>query len=75
MKKYEYEITKHPAELFSELVFFCSADGKCSLDKVPHDQTTQVKEILNDKGNEGWELVSIHFGKDGMIAIWKREAV
>lgn len=73
MKKYEYEITKHPADLFSELVFFCSETGECKLNQVPHDQTAQVKEILNDKGKEGWELVTINFGKDGMIAFWKRE--
>ena len=75
MNKYEYEITKHPADLFSDLVFFCSEEGDCSLNQVPHDQTTQVKEILNERGNDGWELITINFGKDGMIAFWKRELV
>ena len=75
MKKYKYEITKHPSDLFSDLVFFCSENGECSLNQVPHDQAAQVKEILNERGSAGWELITISFGKDGMIGFWKREVV
>jgi len=31
-----------------------------------------LTDILNNRGSEGWELVQIAFGKDGMMAFWKR---
>jgi len=72
MKKFEYEITSHPAKLFTDIVVFCSEKGECSLEEVPHDQSKRVEDVLNARGSQGWELVTLHFGKDGMIAFWKR---
>jgi hypothetical protein len=72
MKKFEYEITKHPAEDFNQLVYFCSETGECSLDQVPDHQTGLLEKILNNRGNEGWELVQMSFGENGMVAFWKR---
>ena len=74
MKKHEYTIEKHSLDAFSELVIFCSEKGECSLDHVPHHQVENLTKILNDKGSEGYELVQLLFGKDGMMAIWKRPA-
>ena len=42
---------------------------------IRNSDTTKIKEILNERGNDGWELITINFGKDGMIAFWKRELV
>ncbi len=72
MSRFEYEITKHPAEEFSELIYFCSETGECSLEQVPDQQINRVGEILNKRGSEGWELVQISFGRDGIVAFWKR---
>ena len=72
MKHYEYEITRHPAEDFSHLTYFCSEAGECSLEEVPDQQISTLRAILNNKGSEGWELVQIGFGKDGIVAFWKR---
>ena len=73
MRHFEYEITKHPAEDFSHLTYFCSETGECSIEEVPHEQANRLEEILNKRGIDGWELVQIGFGKDGIIAIWKRD--
>jgi hypothetical protein len=75
MKKFEYEITKYPSEDFNHLVYFCSETGECSLDQVPDHQTDVLKGILNSRGNEGWELVQISFGSNGLVAFWKRMIV
>jgi hypothetical protein len=72
MKKFEYEITKHAAEDFNQLVYFCSETGECTLDQVPDYQTNALKRILNGRGDEGWELVQISFGRNGIVAFWKR---
>ncbi len=73
MKKFEYRITKHPAESFVQLVYFCSAEGKCQLEQVPKDQVQVLEHILNENGSEGWELIQAFFGEGGIVAFWKRE--
>ena len=74
MKKFEYEITQHPAENFRQVVYFCTETGECSLNEVPRDQAEVLTEILNERGQQGWGLVQVSFGKDGVMAFWKRKA-
>ena len=50
MKGFEYEITKHPAEAFKQIIYFCTEEGQCSLDEVSGDQTEILTNILNEKG-------------------------
>jgi hypothetical protein len=72
MKEFEYEVTKHPAEGFTRLAYFCSEEGECSLGEIPDRHFDTLKEILNKGGGDGWELVQIGFGTDGIVAFWKR---
>jgi hypothetical protein len=72
MKRFEYEITQHLADTFDEIVYFCSKSGQCSIDEVSKYQTKMLTNILNNRGKEGWELVQVSFGKDGIMAYWKR---
>ena len=74
MKKYEYEITKHKAESYSQLIYFCSDTGDCKIDEVSLSQIGILNNLLNERGKQGWELVQISFGKDGMIVFWKKES-
>lgn len=73
MKHFEYEVTKHHDDDFSHLVYFCNERGECSLDKVPAHQTRMLADMLNDRGSDGWELIQMFFGKDGVVMFWKRE--
>ena len=73
MERFEYQITKHEAESFKELAFFCSESGQCRLEEVPGHQTRMLEELLNARGLEGWELVQMSFGKTGIIVFWKRK--
>ncbi len=74
MKKFEYQITTHPVETFRQVAFFCTQEGECSLEELPSDQVKVLQAVLNERGQQGWELVDISFGKDGLLAIWKSEA-
>jgi len=74
MKRFEYKVSTYPAERFVDLVYFCSPEGECHLEKVPNDQTQVLEDILNDMGADGWELVQLAFGKGGIIAFWKRQS-
>ena len=73
MTRFEYKITRHPAESFTELVYYCTETGECSLDKIPHGQTEVLQSILNSEGENGWELVQVSFGQGGVLAFWKKE--
>jgi hypothetical protein len=72
MDRYEYEISTHAADTFSRLVYFCSELGNCSLEEVPADEPQILVDLLNERGLEGWELIQLVFGKDGVMACWKR---
>lgn len=72
MERFEYEISRHTADTFNQLVYFCSEAGECRLEQVPGDQTKILADILNERGGQGWELVEVYFGKDGVMAFWKR---
>ncbi len=72
MSRYEYEITSHPAGSFREMVYFCSESGTCDLGQVPASQVEKMKTLLNERGRGGWELVQMAFGKEGVMAFWKR---
>jgi len=73
MKRFEYHISKHPADDFSRVVYFCTDQGDCSLDQIPLDQVTALNDVLNAKGREGWELVQLFIVKEGVVGFWKRE--
>ena len=72
MKQFEYEITSHPADVFKDVIYFCSEQGECSLETIPSDQIKKMERILNGRGREGWEIVQLSFGKNGILAFWKR---
>ena len=73
MRRFEYEITKHKEDTFKQVVYFCSETGECTLEEVPGEETKMLSQILNERGNQGWELVQVSFGKDGAMAFWKRK--
>jgi len=73
MKKFEYRITKHPADEFKYVGIFCTDQGDCSLQQLPEDQLSVLDGILNKNGAQGWELVQMNFGSDGVLAFWKKE--
>ena len=71
--KFEYDITKHHAKDFPQLVYYCTDKGECTYNDVPSEQIDILQNILNEKGADGWEMVQAFFGEDGVIAFWKRE--
>ena len=72
MIRFEYEITTHAAEELTKLIYFCSDQGECALNELPPDQLRLLAKLLNQRGDEGWELIEMFFGKDGIVAFWKR---
>jgi hypothetical protein len=74
MKRYEYDVTHFPAERFKELVFICSDSGECRQNQVPGDEIRILRDLLNERGQSGWELIQMTFSDKGVVAFFKREA-
>jgi hypothetical protein len=73
MVNFEYRITVHSTDSLSRIAYFCSQEGACSIEEIPVDEPIMLEHILNQYGIEGWELVQLLFGKDGLLACWKRK--
>jgi hypothetical protein len=63
----------HSAGDFTHLVYFCTPSGECTSEQVPEGDIRAFQSMLNERGKQGWELVQLVFGKDGVISVWKRE--
>ena len=72
MERFEYEITQHSSETFDKVIYFCSKSGQCGIDEVSKNEVRVLTDILNSRGRNGWELVQISYGKDGIMVFWKR---
>jgi hypothetical protein len=72
MSRFEYHVTKHPADAFRSLAYFCSEQGECGFDEIPTDEMGVLRDILNEQGGLGWDLVQLIFEREGMVAVWKR---
>jgi hypothetical protein len=51
---------------------YCDDEGICYFDKGPNPLTQAIEHLLNETGEEGWELVQINFRPDQMICFWKQ---
>lgn len=72
MNRFKYEITRYPSSDFKQLVYFCTDHGECDLAQVPSDQTDILENLLNERGDQGWELVQLSLGRDGILVFWKK---
>jgi len=84
MGNWQYRITVHtPADVLDLLpepveqvppTIFCDDQGACYFDAGPNPFTRAIEQLLNQVGEQGWELVQVTFRSDQMICFWKREA-
>jgi hypothetical protein len=77
MKKWEYRITRYHFKDFvrdeedSASAFYCDQRGQCFL----HDAAQaadMIRDVLNEEGKSGWELVQFGYHQDEMMCVWKR---
>ena len=53
-------------------VMFCDDDGACYFDAGPNPYTRALERLLDQVGEEEWELVQVAFRPDQMICFWKQ---
>ena len=83
MGNWQHRITVHtPADVLDLLpepveqvppTIFCDDQGACYFDAGPNPFTRAIEQLLNQVGEQGWELVQVAFRPDQMICFWKRE--
>jgi hypothetical protein len=82
MDCWRYRITIHTAadvlDLLPEPVervprmIFCDDEGACYFDAGPNPFTQAIERLLDQVGEEGWELVQVAFRPGQMICFWKQ---
>ena len=88
MTKWEYDIKSYSIEQVIAVrqgsglpdddvrpVMFCTDEGACFFDNIPNPNIRAILQILNGRGAEGWQLVSVSFRTEEMVCFWKREVV
>ena len=56
----------------SNIVYACRTDGACEMHNVKMEQLDNLSLVLNEMGEEGWELVQLVFHQSGIVSFWKR---
>ena len=51
---------------------FCDDDGVCYFDAGPNPFTKAIERLLDEVGEEGWELVQVAFRPEQMVGFWKQ---
>jgi hypothetical protein len=81
MKNWEYDISFHSIEELgvsetdfpSEQVVACDTEGHCFFNDVMKPSMEIFRELLNERGTEGWELVQAGYHRGSLVCFWKRE--
>ncbi|HUS70085.1 MAG TPA: hypothetical protein VM075_04820 [Anaerolineae bacterium] len=63
----------HPPQETGPTVVYCDTEGQCFFDEAPNPYVDSIVHILNEKGDQGWELVQVTFRQSDFICIWRRE--
>lgn len=82
MDRWNYRITVHAsADVLAWLsepveqpppTIFCDDEGACYFDAGPNPLTEAIERLLNEMGEQGWELVQLAFRPGQMIGFWKQ---
>jgi len=83
MKKWEYDISFHSIEdvgisedetdFPTDQTIACDTEGHCFYNDVMKVYLDKFKDVLNERGSEGWELVQSSYHKGSLVCFWKRE--
>ncbi len=82
MPSWRHKVTVHEAEdilaYLSRAVedippaIYCDDKGACYFDEGPNPFTQAIEHLLNEIGEQGWELVQVTFRPGQMICFWKQ---
>jgi hypothetical protein len=65
------DLLPEPVEEVPPMIF-CDDEGTCYFDASPSPLTQAIERLLDQLGEEGWELVQVMFRPQQMICFWKQ---
>ncbi|MDH4267561.1 MAG: hypothetical protein OEW45_18195 [Deltaproteobacteria bacterium] len=80
MKQWEYQITRYqmqnlaPGEEIRGAAFYCDSKGQCLLHDTTKETTDIIRDVFNEEGKKGWELVQFGYHLGEILCVWKRLA-
>ena len=82
MTKWRYHITTNDSKDILALLqdpvsevppmIYCDDEGACYFDQGPNPFTQAIEQLLDETGEEGWELVQVFFRPGQVIGFWKQ---
>lgn len=76
MARWRYKTSMHDLAVMPqepERVIECDEKGHCLVHDLPPKKLVALEKILNEEGNEGWELVQCHYHAGELVCLWKKE--
>jgi len=81
MERWEYDITSHRVDDMmgaadhASRVITCDPEGVCLSRDMPAASRAALRNLFNERGAAGWELVETHYGEERkeLACIWKRK--
>jgi len=80
MKTWEYQITRYHLKDFvreekmDPAAFYCDQRGQCFLHDTSREGADIIRDVLNQEGRKGWELVQFGYHQKELMCVWKRAA-
>ena len=80
MKTWEYQITRYHLKDFvreeemDPAAFYCDQRGQCFLHDTSREGADMIRDVLNQEGRKGWELVQFGYHQKELMCVWKRAA-
>lgn len=74
MARWRYLTTKHslrPKEGVRR--FVCDRRGECVVHDLEEEERKEMEKVLQEYGDQGWELVVCHYHEGDMLCVWKRQ--
>ena len=78
MKTWEYQITRYHLKDFvreekmDPAAFYCDQRGQCFLHDTSREGADMIRDVLNQEGRKGWELVQFGYHQKELMCVWKR---
>ena len=76
---WEYQITRHRLQDFAQGAegesgnpVICDDKGECFLHDTSQAAADMIREVFNEQGQSGWELIQFGYHLGELMCVWKR---
>jgi len=63
----------HPTDPAGPRIVYCDTEAQCFFHEAPNPYVEAIVHILNERGEDSWELAQMAFRERDFICVWRRE--